>query len=447
MSDTGPPLYSELFGDAEVTAHLSSEAAVQAMLDVEVALVRAQAALDLIPRSAVAPVADAASAPHFDMRALAAEAARDGNVAIPLVRMLRQRVAAADASAATRVHHGATSQDIIDTGLVLQLSRAVPLIAGRLNEAGQRMRALAAAHVDTVMPGRTWLRQATPVTFGLTAAGWSDALGRASTGLRSALHAASVIQFGGATGTLAAFGKDGLRVAETLAALLGLRVPTLPWHAHRDRMASLACALGLVCGTLGKIARDVALLSQTEIGELSLALTGGSSTMPHKHNPVGCAVALAAATRAPGLAATMLSAMPQELERGLGGWQAEWEVMTELAQLTGGAARAMAATLGALEVHRDRMRANLDATGGANMSEAVSLALTPRLGRDAAHATVASAASRAASEGRPLVDVLRSLPEVMEHVGREVLEQLLDPTHYVGVAAELVERVLEIEEG
>ena len=447
MSDASQPLYAELFGDPQVTAHLSSEATVQSMLDVEVALVEAQAALGVIPRDAVAPIAEAAKALHFDMNALAAEAAQEGNVAIPLVNMLRRRVASADAAAANWVHFGATSQDIIDTALVLQLSRAVPLIAARLDETRQRARALAAAHVDTVMPGRTWLQQATPVTFGLTAAGWSDALHRSSAALRSALAAVSVVQLGGATGTLAAFGKDGLKVAEALAGRLGLRVPRMPWHAHRDRLTSLSCALGLACGTLGKIARDVALLNQTEIGELSVNVTGGSSTMPHKQNPVGCAIALAAATRAPGLVSTMLAAMPQELERGLGGWQAEWEVMTELTRLTGGAARAMAVTLGALEVHPERMRANLDATGGANMAEAVSLALTPRIGRDAAHAAVKSASSRAATEGRPLAEVLRSLPVVIEHVGSEVLERLLDPALYVGAAAELIQRVLEVEEG
>ncbi len=442
MSDASQRLYAELFGDAEVTAHLSSEAAVQAMLEVEVALVEAQAALGVIPREAVAPITDAATGAPFDVRAIASEAGLDGNVAISLVKMLWRRVSEVDAMAANWVHFGATSQDIIDTGLVLQLSRAVPLIARRLDEARQRARALAAAHVDTVMPGRTWLQQATPVTFGLTAAGWSDALHRVSVALRAALHEASVVQFGGATGTLAAFGTEGPRIAEAFAGCLGLQVPNLPWHAHRDRIASLACALGLTCGTLGKIARDVALLNQTEVGEVSLHLTGGSSTMPHKHNPVGCAVALAAATRAPGLVSSLLSGMPQELERGLGGWQAEWEVIIELTNLTGGAARAISATLDSLEVHPDRMVANLTVTGGANMAEALSLALTPRLGRAGAHTVVSRACAQAAAEGRPLIDVLEAMPEVMQLMSREALDRILDPTQYVGAAAELIQRVL-----
>jgi 3-carboxy-cis,cis-muconate cycloisomerase len=446
MSDAGQRLYADLFGDPEVAAHLSSEAAVQAMLAVEVALVEAQAALGVIPREAVAPITDAATGAPFDVRAIASEAGLDGNVAISLVEMLWRRVSEVDAMAANWVHFGATSQDIIDTGLVLQLSRAVPLIARRLDEARQRARALAAAHVDTVMPGRTWLQQATPVTFGLTAAGWSDALHRVTVALRVALHEASVVQFGGATGTLAAYGTEGPRIAEAFAGCLGLQVPNLPWHAHRDRIASLACALGLTCGTLGKIARDVALLNQTEVGEVSLHLTGGSSTMPHKHNPVGCAVALAAATRAPGLVSSLLSGMPQELERGLGGWQAEWEVIVELTNLTGGAARAIAATLDSLEVHPDRMVANLAATGGANMAEAVSLALTPRLGRAGAHAVVSRACAQATAEGRPLIDILEAMPEVMQLMSRETLDRILDPTQYVGAAAEFIQRVLDVEE-
>src|SRR5438105_11841597 len=331
---------------------------LQAMLDVEAALAEAEAELGIIPRAAVEPIRSAARAERYDFEAMATEAAADGVLTIALVRHLTKQVETIDRDAARYVHWGATSQDILDTAYVLQLQRAVPGILADLDRAAAAAAAHARRHVDTPMAGRTWLQQSTPITFGVKAAGWLDALGRQRAALAAALEDVRVLQFGGASGTLASLGERGLDVADRLASRLGLAVPDIPWHSHRDRFARCACALGVTCGTLGKIARDVALLAQTEVGEAAEGKGGHSSAMPHKQNPVNASVVLAAAVRAPGLVATMLAAMPQEHERGLGGWQAEWPTLPELVSLTAGAARAAATMLEGLVVNETRMRQN-----------------------------------------------------------------------------------------
>ena len=441
-------LFGPLFGDEEVARHLSDAARLQAMLDVEVALVDAQVQLGIVPRSCAAPIRDAARGSLYDPVAIAAEAANAGNLAIPLVRQLTRHVAAAAPDAARYVHWGATSQDIIDTGLVLQLRAAVFPILAHLERAESAAARHAREHIDTLMPGRTWLQQATPITFGLKAAGWLDALDRQRTAIATSRDEASVLQFGGAAGTLAALGEQGPAVAERLATLLGLACPDIPWHAHRDRLARFACALGVACGVLGKIARDLALLAQTEVGEAAEAKPGGSSTMPHKQNPVGASVAIAAALRAPGLVATMLTAMPQEHERGLGGWQAEWFVLPELLLVTAGAARTMADTLETLRVDATRMRANLDLTDGLVLGEAVTMALATRMGKPDAHARVEEASRRAVRDGTSLAEALAADAEVLRHMARDEIERRLAPEAYLGAASTFVERVLaRVEQG
>ncbi len=440
----GSDLLGPLFGDPAVADQLSDLARLQAMLDVEAALADVEAQLGIVPRAAVEPISAAAHADLYDRRVIAAEAASDGNLAIPLVRHLTQRVEAIDREAARYVHWGATSQDILDTGLVLQLQRGVPLIVTRLERAAAAAAQHARRHIDTVMAGRTWLQHSTPVTFGVKAAGWLDALMRQRTAIVSALEDARVVQFGGASGTLAALGQQGPAVADLLASRLGLAAADIPWHAHRDRLARLACAMGVACGTLGKIARDISLLAQTEIGEVAEARTrgGGSSAMPHKQNPVGASIALAAAVRAPGLVATMLASMPQEHERGLGGWQAEWATLPELVLLTAGASRAIATALEGLVVHETRMRENLECTRGLIASEAVTMALAAHVGRSEAHRLVENAAHQAQAAGGTLADALATDPAVTRHLTRAEIDRHLSPEHYVGAARALVERVL-----
>jgi 3-carboxy-cis,cis-muconate cycloisomerase len=429
---------------SDIARALPAVARLQAMLDVEACLAEAEASVGVIPQSAVNPIRAAARADLYDHATIAAEGRRAGNLAIPLVDHLTRRVAATDEQASRYVHYGATSQDIIDTGLVLQLREAVPIIVGDLERAAMAAERHARAHIATPMPGRTLLQQATPITFGLKAAGWLDGLTRVGRGLHSALTDALVLQFGGASGTLAALGDRGPAVAEALGARLHLSVPTLPWHTHRDRLARLACALGVATGTLGKVGRDLGLLAQTEVSEAHELSTdaGGSSTMPHKRNPVRAAIAVAAAVRAPGLVATVLSAMPQEHERGLGGWQAEWEVVPELVLVAGDAAAAVAGALDALIVDPARMRANLDLTNGLVMAEAVMMRLAPHLGRAVAHERVGSACRRALNEGRSLCDILADDAVVTRVLDRQEIERTLSPEAYLGAARTFVENTL-----
>jgi 3-carboxy-cis,cis-muconate cycloisomerase len=435
-------LLGPLFGDAEVAGHLSDRARLQAMLDVEAALADAEAQAGVVPRSCVAAIRSAARADLYDSAAIAADARDAGNLAIPLVRHLTRHVAAADPDASRYVHWGATSQDIIDTGAVLQLRAAVPVVVRHIERAEAAAARLARMHVDTVMAGRTWLQQATPITFGLKAAGWLDALDRQRGAIAAALEDASVLQFGGASGTLAALGAHGGEVTRRLASILGLAAADIPWHAQRDRLVRLAGALGIACGVLGKIGRDLALLSQSEVGEAAEARAGGSSTMPHKRNPIGASVAIAAAVRAPGLVATLLAAMPQEHERGLGGWQAEWEVLPELVIVAAGAARAIAGALETLQVDPARMRANLEAAGGLPMAEAIAMALAARVGKGEAHAHVEEASGRAVREGISFAEALASTPAVSRYLSRDEIDRHLDPSSYLGDARACVERVL-----
>ena len=427
-----------------VAAYFSSVARLQAMLHVEAALAEAEASLGVIPRAAASAIRGAARAELYDAIAIESEARQAGNLAIPVVRHLTARIASADAVSARYVHWGATSQDIIDTALVLQLRESVPVIIGDLARAADAAAAHARRHRATPMAGRTWLQQATPITFGLKAAGWLDALDRVTRALRSALDDALVLQLGGASGTLAALGDQGTAVATAMGEGLALQVAPIPWHAHRDRFAALACALGVATGTTGKIARDLGLLAQTEVAEAHdpAGEAGGSSSMPHKRNPVRAAIAIAAAIRAPGLVSTLLSAMPQEHERGLGGWQAEWDTLPELVIVAGEAARAVAGALDTLVVDPVRMRSNLEMTGGLVLAEAVALRLASGLGKADAHAHIERAARRAADEHRRFADVLAEDPAIMAIMDRSGIEQALSADDYLGSAATFVANVL-----
>jgi len=439
-------IFDSLFGDPDVDAVLSDAHRIAAMLHVEVALARAEAATGVIPVRAVDAIAQSADVAAYDLHALAREAVISGNLAIPLVQRLTEHVGRVDEDSARYVHWGATSQDIIDTAMVLQLREATEIVLRSLARASDAAEALARRHGATVMPGRTWLQHATPVTFALKAAGWMSALDRAHAHLADALVGALVLQFGGASGTLAALGDRGPEVAAMMGDALRLAVPELPWHAHRDRLATLACALGVATGTMGKIARDIALLAQTEVAEAFESAAGGrggSSTMPQKRNPVGASVVLAASVRAPGLVATMLSAMPQEHERGLGGWQAEWETLPELVHLAGGAATHMVRMLAALEVDAKKMRADVDMTDGVSLAESISMALATHLGKAEAHRTITAASRRALAEHRPLAEVLASMPEVTNHLSNEEITRRLSAEQYLGASEEMVRAALE----
>jgi 3-carboxy-cis,cis-muconate cycloisomerase len=418
---------------------------LQTLLDVEIALAEALADAGVIPTASLPPIRVAAKAERYDLAALDAEAKEAGNPVIPLVRHLTRLVAEDDEVAAGYVHWGATSQDIMDTALVLQLRSAGAGIVETLGRAADQAATLADTFAATPIAGRTWLQQATPTTFGAKAVAWMQGLDRAQSRLDTALEAARDLQFGGATGTLSFLGEAGPVVANALATRLGLRPTDAAWHTERSRVTDIACALGLACGALGKIARDLALLSQTEVGEVSEPsepCRGSSSSMPHKRNPVSSAKALAAAVQAPGLVATMLAAMPQEHERAIGGWQAEWDTLPALTMLTADAATAMADALTGLEVNAARMRANLDAAAGVARAEGLMAALARRIGRVEAARVVEQTCRRALAQRRALAEVAADDPAIRAHLDANGITNALDPDTLTITARDLVRRTL-----
>ncbi|WP_425827295.1 3-carboxy-cis,cis-muconate cycloisomerase [Streptomyces fractus] len=418
----------------------SEEAFLQALLDAEAGLTRAQSSLDLAPASAGGAVTAAAVAERFDVRDLARRSRGGGNPVIPLVADL---TAAVDAECAPYVHRGATSQDILDSALMLVAARTLDAVLDELAGTESALADVAREHRDTVMPGRTLTQHAVPTTFGLKAAGWRSLVLDARDRLRG-VRAALPVQLGGAAGTLAAFGaygaEDPVALVGAYARELGLAEPELPWHVLRTPVADLAGALAFAAGALGKIAADVLVLSRTEIGEVAEGAGGGSSAMPHKANPVRSTLIAAAARRAPALAATLYASLPAEDERPAGAWHAEWTTLRELLRVVGGAARDAAALVGGLVVRADVMRAHLSATGGAIVSERLSAELSVLLGRGPAKDLLASASRRAREEGRPLADVLAAEP-LLADADVDVAE-LADPSRYTGAAGALVDRAL-----
>ncbi|HEY1995747.1 3-carboxy-cis,cis-muconate cycloisomerase [Paraburkholderia sp.] len=447
MLEASARLTGLLCGTQPMNDIWSPRVTLQSMLDVEAALARASAAHNVIPQSAVAAIEAACQADQLDAEALARDAALGGNLAIPLVRQLTARVKAADAEASKYVHWGATSQDIIDTATVLQLRDTFDLLERHLQSTCTALAALARSHRATPMIGRTWLQQALPITLGLKFAQWLDALLRHHERLDTLRERVLVLQFGGAAGTLASLRDAAAAVTQSLGKELKLAVPALPWHTQRDRMAETAALFGMLIGTLGKIARDVSLQMQTEIGELAepaAAGKGGSSTMPHKRNPVGCAAVLSAATRAPGLVATVFAGMVQEHERALGGWQAEWDALPDLARLAGGALVNIEQIVSGLDVNVARLAANLDVTHGLILGESVMLALGDSIGRLDAHHLVERASKAAVQSGKTLFEVLAADSRVTQYLSVEQLQRLLDPAQYVGQAHAYVDAVLAL---
>ena len=441
----GNQLFDAYFTARDMREVFCDQGRVQAMLDVEAALARAEARVGLIPASAVAPIEKACRADLYDFAALGEAIATAGNSAIPLVKALGKQIAATDAEAERYVHLGATSQDVMDTGLVLQLRQALDLIESDLAQLADALAAQAQRHAATPMAGRTWLQHATPVTLGMKIAGWLGAVTRSRQRLRELKPRLLVLQFGGASGTLAALGAQALPIAQALAEELQLTLPEQPWHTQRDRVVEFGAVLGLIAGSLGKLGRDISLLMQTEAAEVfepSAPGKGGSSTMPHKRNPVGAAVLIGAATRVPGLVSTLFSAMPQEHERSLGLWHAEWETLPEICCLVSGSLQQARLLADGLEVDAARMARNLDLTQGLVLAEAVSIVLAQRVGRDTAHYLLEQCCKRAVAEQRHLRAVLGDEPQVTAQLSSAELDNLLNPAHYLGQAQVWVERAV-----
>ncbi len=449
MNSTGRGgLFGSLFDRG--AAGTGDAAWLQAMLDTEAALARAVERAGLARAGAGAAVTAAARAGGFDPAELGRQAAATGN---PVPALVRALTAAVPGAAAPAVHQGATSQDIIDTAAMLMARRALDGAGADLAAAADAAATLAAAHQGTIMTGRTLLQQAVPVTFGLVAAGWMTAIDEAADGLHRVRNQRLAVQFGGAAGTLAALGDRGQTVRALLADELGLACPVLPWHTGRLRITELAAALAGACGVLGKIGRDVTLLAQSEVAEAREGPSGagGSSTMPHKRNPVAAVVILGCAKQAPGLLATLAAAAEQEHQRAAGAWHAEWQPLADLLRLTGSAAAWAAELLAGLQVDAGRMRANLDAAGGLPLAESVAAALAPGLGRLPAHDLVAEASATAVRTGRPLAEVLGApvLATRIEAAGvtREQIDAALDPAAHLGAAAVFTSAALAAHRG
>src|ERR1700710_1430674 len=445
MSTSLSSLLAPMLSSAAMRAVCDDAAALQNMLDFEAALARAEAAIGVIPDSAAGPIGNACRAESFDLAALAEAATSSGNLAIPLVKALTANVAKVDADAARYVHWGATSQDVIDTGAMLGLRAGIDALLADTERAVAGFAALARQHSDTAVVARTWLQHALPMPFGLKLAEYAAALHRSRARLKRLRIETLALQFGGAAGTLAALGDKGLAVAENLAAELKLPLPDAPWHSHRDRIAEIASVFAIVCGSCGKIARDVSLLMQTDVAEAFEPAgegRGGSSTMPHKRNPVAAATALAAATMAPNLAATIFAAQVQDHERSAGPWHAEWPTLPTLQLVTSGALAAIVDIAEGLEVDAARMRVNLDATHGLIMAEAVTMALAEKIGKSDAHHLIEAASKKAVADKKHLRDVLISDSKITAQLSADHIAKLFEPMAYQGASQALIDRLL-----
>ncbi|WP_433262273.1 class-II fumarase/aspartase family protein [Actinosynnema sp. CS-041913] len=439
-SSSTSELFGPLFTDPAVEAEISDRAWLRAMLDFERALAIVQARAGIVTEEAARMVVTAIDVGHYDPAELGGGALTSGTPVVPLVRAIGAHVTA---EGRTAVHNGATSQDVLDTAMSLVAFRALgPILDGLRGVAGECER-LARLHRETLVAGRTLAQHALPTTFGLKCAGWLVAADEAADALDRVRTERLAVQFGGAAGTLAAADDPGL--TDQLAAQLGLAAPLIPWHTDRTRIAELAGALGTASGVLAKIAQDVVLLAQTEVAEVAEADGGTSSAMPHKHNPVRAVLVTAGTRRVPGLVSTVLAAMAQEHERAVGAWHSEWPTVTELLRLVGGAAHGLRGLLSRLRVDPERMRRNLELTGGLLMAEHVAGRLAARIGRTEAQDLVTEVCRIAVLSGRSLRDAL--LADLRIDLSEQEIDEALDPAAYTGCAGEFVDRALAAHRG
>jgi 3-carboxy-cis,cis-muconate cycloisomerase len=437
---TAPGLFDEILARGAAREAVSDAAWLAALLETEAALALAAADAGVLAPAVAEAVGRACVPDRIDLRAIATESAASGNPVVPLVAALRSILRAEGADeAAAAVHRGATSQDVMDTASMLVASRAVTAVTADLSAAADAAAALAERYRDTPAAGRTLLQQAAPVTVGLRAAGWAAGLDAAVAALRSWRPA---VQLGGAVGTLAAFAGDGLAVRAAFARRLGLEEPLLAWHTERGRVAELAAVLGRVGVAVGSVATDLVLLAQTEVGEVreDVPGRGGSSTLPHKRNPVGAVSARAAAVATPGLVAAVLTAASgHEYERAAGPWHAEWAPLRELLRTTGSGAAWLADSLSHLVVDPDAVRTALDVTGGLLLAENVTTVLRGRVADP--KALVTEAASTALDADRPFAEVLADALSGTD-VTRAEIDAALDPAAHTGESAALVDAFL-----
>ena len=435
-------IFRDIFSTDAMRHIFSDEYRTQCYLDIEAALAQVEARLGLIPQRAADEITAKCTLATMDMNKLKTQTELIGYPVLPVVQQL---VAACSDRLGEYCHWGATTQDITDTATVMQIREALSLVEQDLSAIATSLTDLARRHRDTPMAGRSNLQQAVPITFGYKVATWLAAIERHQQRLAELRSRVLVGEFGGAAGTLASLGTDGLKVQEGLMAELGLGQPVIAWHTARDQIAEVGCFLGLVTGTLGKIATDVKLLMQTEVGEVFEPYTkdrGSSSTMPQKRNPISCNYIHACMAMVRQLVAALLDAMVEDHERSTGPWEIEWIAVPEIFLLASGALQQARTLLAGLEVDATRMRANLDITQGLISTEAVMMGLAPHLGRQRAHDLVYAISRQASISGRPLLDLLVENKEIAAYLDRVALARLVNPVSYLGLAAEMVDRVL-----
>lgn len=440
-------LFRPIFVPDRLREAVSGKAWLQAMLDAEGALAIAEARAGLIPAEAAKAIASRCDARLFDPGEIGRQGRAAGNPVPPLVRALTEAVSKVSEDAGRYVHKGATSQDITDTAAMLVARRALDLVLVEVDGLSTACARLADAHRGTMMAGRTLLQQALPTTFGLKAAGWLVSVLETRRRLLDVRATGLAAQLGGAVGTLASLGGSGVSVLQEFAREVDLAEPVVPWHTNRSRISELGATLSLVAGVLGKISLDVVLMAQTEVGEVAEPPgdgRGGSSTLPHKRNPLLSVTAVASARRVQDLSSALQAAMIGEHERAAGAWHAEWEALSDALALTGGAATATREAVEGLQVHSDRMRENLGATGGLLLSEHVTTIVAEKLGRLEAHELVQAASHRTLASGRSLREELLAEPTLREVLTPEVLDAALDPARYLGSAEVFVDRALEL---
>jgi 3-carboxy-cis,cis-muconate cycloisomerase len=439
-------IFRDIFTTPEMRQVFSDENRTACYLEIEAALARVQTRLGIIPEDAAREINAKCRVENIDFPRLKATTERIG---YPILGVVQQIVSLCDKGLGEWCHWGATTQDITDTAAIMQIRAALDLVEADMETLAASLADLARKHRDTPMAGRSNLQQAVPLTFGYKCAGLLAAMQRHRARLRELRPRVLVGEFGGAVGTLASLGKDGLKVQEGLMAELKLGQPEIAWHTVRDRIGEVGCFLGLLTGTLGKISMDVKLLMQTEVGEVFEPFhegRGSSSTMPQKRNPIASLYIHATAALVRQNVAALLEAAVADHERSTGPWEIEWIALPDIFLLTSGALRQTRDLVGGLEVDAARMRANLDMTGGAIVSEAVMMGLGPHLGRQRAHDLVYDICREATKSGASLVDLLAKDPEISKHVSRQDLEAMCDPANYLGLSGEMVDRVLAIED-
>lgn len=442
-------LYASLFYQEEVTEIFSDQSLVSYMIQAEVALAKAQAQVGVIPQSAadsIEVIAQKTALESIDFAALATATGLAGNIAIPFVKQLTAIVTQHDEDAARYVHWGATSQDILDTACILQCRDALQWVECSGQQNYQTALAQAQVYRDQVMIGRTWLQQALPITLGHKFARWASAFKRDLDRIQAMKARVLAVQLGGAVGSLASLLDQGSAVVEAFAQQLQLSVPSCTWHGERDRIVEIASVLGMIVGNTGKMARDWSLMMQTEIAEVfepTAKGRGGSSTMPHKRNPVAAASILAAANRVPVLMASLYQSMVQEHERSLGAWHAEWLALPEIFQLCAGALSRTLDVLQGMEVNTENMQRNVECTQGLIMAEAVMMALAPKLGRLNAHHVVEAACKTAVAEQKHLKEVIAELDDIKNNFSTAEISAIFKPESYLGNIQAQIDAVLQ----